>query len=118
MSGLISQDSRTISLSRRVLELCVTGIVELLDALGVGENPEWEISFNLASFHYPIHRYLALFASNAISRQGMFDSPEFLYVPCYRHLMAYRHIMIQTPKGISYQVFLMGSMTHDLPFAN
>ena len=65
------QDSSTLSHAQKMLSICKEAIVELLDALGVEDPHENRVPFNMISFHYPLHRYFALFASNAIARQGL-----------------------------------------------
>jgi len=61
------QDSSTRHLSLSAIEIILNGLVDLFDALGFeGDN----LSHDQISFHYPLHRYLAHFITNAVRNQG------------------------------------------------
>ncbi|XP_039269055.2 E3 ubiquitin-protein ligase ubr3-like [Styela clava] len=67
----VLRDASNLDLSMKVIEMCKETIIELLDALGADDPKGTGIPFHRVSFHYPIHRYFALFVANAIGRQGL-----------------------------------------------
>nr|CAB3260717.1 uncharacterized protein LOC100175735 [Phallusia mammillata] len=63
----VLQDGSTAHLTLSMCQTLLVGLTDFFDALGF----ETDLPFDQLSFHYPLHRYLALFISNALVHQGV-----------------------------------------------
>ncbi|XP_074027443.1 ubr3 ubiquitin ligase isoform X2 [Leptinotarsa decemlineata] len=71
MWALVSHltDSWTAALTRRVLSLCIKELRDWFESIAY-TNPSVDDSLQL-SFHLPLHRFLAVFLGQAVSKQGI-----------------------------------------------
>ncbi|KAL9877993.1 ubr3 ubiquitin ligase isoform 2-T2 [Glossina fuscipes fuscipes] len=65
------QDGKHAHLAKKIINDCVTTLHEWLDAIYYQEPKISQEEMLQASFHFPLHRYLAAFVCQAVTKMGM-----------------------------------------------